>query len=170
MGGKTLVFLIIAFLLISGCSIGKTKPVVTDITGAAVQEPSTDTEEITEQNDTVEQNETAEQNETTIEEPEINETEEVPEGTHIITIKDLKLEPRELTIKKGDIVVWKHEDEWEEDEETKHYLAAHSNEFRTPILYNGDTFEHTFENEGIFTYIDVLYKERDYMRGKIIVE
>lgn len=157
-------------ILLSSCSTeDKTKPVISDITGAVVQGD----EQVEEGNETA-GNETVGNETITGESGEeinvtgkdINET----EGVHIIIIKDLKLDPQELTIKVEDTVVWKHEDEWEEDEETKHYLAAHSNEFRSPIFFYGQTFEHTFDNTGTFTYIDVMYKGRKLMRGTIIVE
>lgn len=179
MGMKTLIFLVIA-VLISACSAEeKTRPIVTDITASVVgniQEVNESEEEIGE-NETIpeevegeiEENKTRVVGEET-EEIEEEEKEELPAGAQVITIKELRLEPQELTIEKGDTVVWKHEDKWEKNEETKHYLAAHSNEFRSPILYYGSTFEHTFNKTGTFTYIDVMYKERSYMRGKIIVE
>jgi len=167
MGVKHLLFLAIVILLISACSIGKTKPVVTDITGAAVQEPTEETQETTEPQ-TNETEEEQELNET--EEQEETVEEEIPPGTHIITIKDLKLDPQELTIKQGETVIWKHEDTYETDESTRHYIAAHSNEFRSPLLFYGNTFQHTFNNTGTFTYIDIIYKDRKAMRGTIIVE
>jgi len=174
MGLKYLIFLVIVLLLISGCATNKTQPAVTDITGAVtgdVQEGENVSKGGVE-NETVPDEVEKEENEETKEE-ESEETEveeELPPGTHLVTIKKLKLEPQELTIKKGNTVIWEHQDEWEEDDETRHYLAAHSNEFRTPILYKGDKFEHTFNETGTFTYIDVLYKGRGQMRGKIIVE
>lgn len=177
MGVKTLIILVALVILISACSTEeKTIPVVTDITAEVVREVQE--EGINDSEGEIKENETIEIEEIT--EEEINESEEekeeetsppiLPPGTHVITIEDLKLNPRELTIKKGDTVIWNHKDKWEKDDETKHYLAAHTNEFRTPILYYGDTFEHTFNKTGTFTYIDVIYKERDFMRGKIIVE
>jgi len=170
MGVKALIFLVALMVLISACSMEKTKPVVTtpgeedsfpDITGKVVEDVTDEDEEVDEE--PVEEEEEVEADYTEAEE-------ELPPGTHNIIIKDLKLEPRELTIKKGDIVVWKHEDTWEKDESTRHYLAAHTNEFRSPILFYEDTFEHTFENTGTFTYIDILYKDRGLLRGKIVVE
>lgn len=94
---------------------------------------------------------------------------EEPTNQFTILIKDLKLIPQELTVKKGDTVTWKHQDKGDGDD-TRHYLAAHSNEFRTPILCYGDTFSHTFNTVGTFTYVDIVYKEKDDLRGEIIVE
>lgn len=166
MGVKYLIYLVMVMVLVSGCSIGeKTKPVVTDITGAAVEEVQKEPVVVVEGkvvNKTIQ--------EKTKEEGKVEEGgEELPQR-YIVVIKDLRLEPQELTIKRGDTVVWDNQDDWEGDEETKHYLAAHSNEFRSPVLYKGDMFEHTFNKTGVFTYIDVLYKDRDYMRGEIVVE
>ncbi len=173
MGAKGLIFLIAVMVLISACSADKTKPVVTDITGAAVGAEESQVEGGEEINETLSEDVEAEINESQGEGEgtEINETEEeLLPGTHIVTIKGLKLDPRELTIKKGETVIWEHEDEWEEEGSTRHYLAAHSNEFRTPVMYYGDTFEHMFNETGIFTYIDVMYKGRDAMSGEIVVE
>ena len=173
---KWLIPFIIVMLFISGCSIGnKTKAVITDVgeepteevTGAVVEqglEDETVGEDETLEGDTEEETEPSETEEETEEETE----QELPPGHHIITIKELRLDPKELTIQKGDTVIWKHEDTW--DDTTKHYLAAHTNEFRSPIFYYGEEFNHTFNEAGTFTYFDIMYKERDLMRGKIIVE
>lgn len=162
---KTLVFLIAVMVLITACSTQyKTIPIVGDVVGNLGQEETVSLEEIDE-------NETRSEEDINETEEDINETEEeTPISANIITIKDLKLEPQEITIKKGDTVVWKHVDEWENDGVTRHYIAAHNNEFRSPVFYYGDTFKHTFNKTGTFTYIDILYKGRSQMKGKIIVE
>ncbi len=182
---KWLILFVIVILFISGCSVGdKTKAVVTDAgEETQEQEPSEEDKQVKDEKETVdvteqeseeesklpeEENETGEDGETELNESQEEEqTEESPPGTHTITIKDLKLDPQELTIKKGDTVVWKHEDKWEDN--TQHYLAAHSNEFRSPLFYYGEEFEHTFDEAGTFTYFDVMYKERNTIRGTIIV-
>ncbi len=171
MGVKPLIFLIIV-VLISACSINKTKPVVTDATGGVVKEIVPEDEEIAEEIEEKEAElgeEEEEEAEIEEEEQEAEEIEEVlPPGTHLVIIKDMKLEPLELTIKKGEAVLWKHEDEFQDV--TRHYLAAHNGEFRSPILFYGDRFNHTFDKEGAFTYFDIIYKETNLLRGKIIVE
>ncbi|MBW2974115.1 hypothetical protein KY366_00195, partial [Candidatus Woesearchaeota archaeon] len=65
---KVLVFLAIMMIILSSCSTGKTKPVVTDITGGAVKEQVDIGEEVIEGSETG----TAEKNETTP--TEANET------------------------------------------------------------------------------------------------
>lgn len=173
MGVKYLIFLIIVMVLISACSTEKTKPIVTDIEQETKEEPiKVEEKETPEENETIEE-EIIEEKKESKEEVELEEGEEekiLPPGTHMVTIKDLKLDPQELTIKKGDTIIWKHEDEWEKEGATRHLLYQHFNVFRSPLLYYGDTFNHTFTEEGTFTYQDAMYKEKDNMRGKIIVE
>lgn len=172
MGVKYLIFLIAVMFFISSCSLGdKTRPVVTDvggevskeespIVGNVIKEPAENKTEVVS---------VGEEDKTEEIKAEEEAEEKMPPGTHIITIKDLRLNPQELTIKKGDTIVWKHEDTWEQNGETRHLLYQHFGEFRTPPLYYGDTFNHTFNKTGTYTYNDAIYKDRDYMRGKIIV-
>ena len=112
MGMKTLIILVALVILISSCSTEeKTKPIVTDITAQFVRE----VQEVNESEEEIRANETKE-----IE--EINKSEEEKPlpirkpGTHVITIEELRLNPQELTIKKGDTVIWNHKDKWEEEE------------------------------------------------------
>ncbi len=166
MGVKYLIFLVVVMVLISGCYKGdKTIPIVSDVVKEAQKQEPFSKEE-GEEKETVEE-ETKEEPKEEFKEEETEK--ELPPRTHTVTIKDLKLNPQELTIKRGDTVVWKHEDTWEEDTDTKHLLYQHFGEFRSPILYYGDIFNHTFAVEGIFTYQDAMYKEKNNMRGKIIV-
>jgi len=173
MGGKTIIFLIAVMVLISACT-DKTIPVVTDISGGAVVVDSQVIVGDEVENETVPVETEGLINESEWQEEEIEESQQqeviLPLGVHVVIIKDLKLDPQELTINQGDTVVWKHEDTYEKEEETRHYIAAHSNEFRSPIFYYGQTFNHTFNKIGTFTYIDIIYKERNNLRGTIIVE
>ncbi|MBU0627708.1 MAG: hypothetical protein KKC75_00840 [Nanoarchaeota archaeon] len=171
MGVKILLILVL-IVLITGCS-EKTKPVVTDLGEEAVA-----------QENHVQQNDVSTEavpepivqiNDTVIVDDEINVSEQINEsdsgpGEHIIVINDLKYDQQTLTISQGDTVMWKNQDTWSNDGETKHYIAAHSNEFRSSVMPYGGTFSHTFNNTGTFTYIDVIYKDRASMRGTIIVE
>jgi plastocyanin len=179
MGVKSLVFIIVILFLFSGCA-DKTQPIISDISGVSDSSDSESLDDIS--GDVVKDINDVEyvgddSDETDVDDDaELNDNEdnpddvEVDDGVHTVLIKGLKLNPKELEIKKGDTVIWEHNDDWESDGPTKHYFAAHSNEFRTPILYKGDTFEHTFEEEGTYTYLDIIYKDRGNLYGKIIVE
>jgi len=179
---KVLILAIVLVILVSGCYTGpKTKAVVTDITGEAVKEkepPKVQENIIKEEieNQTAENIETEEEKE---EQPSENETEEqIKEETEKktelktwnVNIEDLKLNPKELTIGKGDIVVWSHKTtQWGDEEIIKVQLVTHIPEFRSPLLTTGDSFSHTFNKTGTFTYIDLFHKDREQMRGTVIV-
>ncbi|HZX44293.1 MAG TPA: hypothetical protein VFF28_01280 [Candidatus Nanoarchaeia archaeon] len=159
---KKFIVLTIILLIIYGCSTDKTIPVVSK---PSVQQDSPGTKlPIIEESDAVKpvaSNPTAQK-------PAENKSAPKDTKTFTVTIQELKLSPQDLTINKGDTVIWKHEDRWETD--TKHYLTAHSNEFRSPVMKYGETFSHTFNTPGIYTYIDPIHKDRDLLYGKIIVE
>ncbi len=179
MRGHFVLLVLIVFLL-SSCS-DKTTPVVTDVSGGAVVEPPkeeveeveedpAETEESGAEEETAGDAESAVEEESDEEVEEETGSEEVQEGVYTITIQDLKLSNKELTVKKGETVIWEHNDAYETDGQTKHMVAAHTNEFRSGIMLKGDKFEHTFEDTGTFTYIDVFYKDKGDLRGTIIVE
>ncbi|MBI2139382.1 hypothetical protein HYU14_00540 [Candidatus Woesearchaeota archaeon] len=96
-----------------------------------------------------------------------------PEGsfngaTHNVVIKNFRLDPQEITIRKGDRVIWQNDDMWRE-EGIYHQFFAHNNRFRTPKFFSGESANLTFEEPGTYTYFDVIYKEREFLRGKITV-
>ena len=97
------------------------------------------------------------------------ESEESKGAFHTVIIKDFRLIPSEITIQAGDTVVWKNEDEWKPGGMV-HQLIGHLSEFKTEKFYKGQSVEQTFNKPGVFVYFDVLYKERDLMEGKIMVE
>jgi len=61
-----------------------------------------------------------------------------------VNIKDYKFDPETIEIKKGDKVIWKNED-----------AVIHTVTFDTfdsGSMKQGDTFEHTFDTAGSFSY------------------
>jgi len=179
--GRWLVLLVLLVFLVSSCSTGKTIPVVSDVVAEGnvpddvweevnepVEEDVVENETEDEINETVDEESASANEESGEQETEVEE--ELADNMHKIIIQDLKLLPKEIIIKKGDTVIWENKDQYETEGQTKHLVAAHDNEFRSGILVFGDKFEHTFNNEGTFTYIDVFYKDRNDLRGKIIVE
>ncbi|MEA2036524.1 MAG: hypothetical protein U9O94_03385 [Nanoarchaeota archaeon] len=171
MGVKCLLPLIL-IVFISGCAEDKTQAIVSDIERPLDDIDSSSLDVIVIEDETAEDitEETSDggaTEEESIEEQPNLDVEETPSEKNIIIIKDLKLEPQELTIKKGEKVTWKHQDEWSTN--TKHLLNSHSNEFRSPVMLYGDEFTCKFENNGTFTYIDIMQKGRIYLRGTITV-
>lgn len=94
-----------------------------------------------------------------------NKTEETSASV-LVEIVNFKFIPREVEIRVGQTVVWKNLDEFKGDIRP-HMVVAHFGEFRSPKLLVNDTYYHTFENPGNFTYADAIFKMTP---GKIVVK
>tara|TARA_Y100000310_G_C20428695_1_gene690318 strand:+ start:279 stop:845 length:567 start_codon:yes stop_codon:yes gene_type:complete len=86
-----------------------------------------------------------------------------------IVIKDLSLVPRELTISKGDKVIWENQDE-RSGKGLDHFLVSHQDLFRSERFSKDESFSYVFNSSGTFTYFDVLYKKKTSMKGTIVVK
>jgi len=162
MDKKIVVLFLILGIMLSGCKITEEQteePIIEPVeteeqeTQEPVVEP--EQEEIEEPEEPVEE----ELNET-IETEEINAT-EPEEGVLKIEIDHLTLSQKDVTIEKGTTVVW------ENKESNKHKLTIYGL-VQSPILYQGDSFEYTFEDEGKYTYICAIFKKQ--IRGTVTVE
>ncbi|MFH1642369.1 MAG: hypothetical protein ABIC04_05735 [Nanoarchaeota archaeon] len=88
-----------------------------------------------------------------------------------IDIKNFKFMPYELNITPNTTVVWVNND-WTGSYGRLHILAAHYNRFRSPRLGLNHTFNHTFTQKGVYTYINPLYRSvagGAFMKGIINV-
>jgi plastocyanin len=63
-----------------------------------------------------------------------------------VTIKGMKFTPQTLQIQVGDTVRWTNSDDRD------HTVTAADKSFKSGNLRSGDTFDHTFEGAGKFTY------------------
>ena len=88
------------------------------------------------------------------------------EAQNVIIVKNLYFIPSELTIKKGETVVWIHEDNYKGYDNLKHKISI-DNAGSNPIMKYGDTYQYTFNKPGTFVFVDPIYEST---RGKIIVE
>jgi len=141
-------FVLLTILLVIGCA--------------------TETPEVTEEETIEETTEVVEETETV--EEEIIEEEVTVEGEQVILIKGPKaIEPSELTVSVGTIVVWKNEDYLDKDAGTgrAHTLAEWSGYFRSERLEPGDVFSFTFNEPGTYEYRSITTPGA---RGTIIVE
>jgi plastocyanin len=86
---------------------------------------------------------------------------EKPAG-HEVSIRNLRFEPAELSIKAGETVKWTN------DDDRDHTVVSRDKEskFKSPILHQGDTWQMTFDKAGKFPYGCRLHPR---MRGTIIV-
>ncbi|WP_292487568.1 plastocyanin/azurin family copper-binding protein [Methanohalobium sp.] len=93
-----------------------------------------------------------------------NETEQTDEGETVeIEIEDFEFKPNEVTISPGDTVKWANL-----DSATHNARQTIDNpEFYSPNLQQGDSFNHTFDEEGTYDYICTIHP---YMEGTVTVE
>lgn len=85
----------------------------------------------------------------------------------VINIENLEFKPETLTIKKGETVTWVHKDKYLDN--MKHMVRIYPGGDASPIMFYDDFFSHTFDEEGEYTIIDVIYTKKN-VKGKIIVE
>lgn len=76
-----------------------------------------------------------------------------------VSIKDLKFQPAQATIKKGDTVTWTNMDPVTHD--------VKFNDSKSPDLKKGDTYTKTFNETGTFDYLCEIHPN---MKGKVIVQ
>ena len=90
-------------------------------------------------------------------------------GVTEIEIQDLKFNPSEVTIKKGDTVRWVNKDQTAHTSTAKGW-KSHPDD---PLIWNsepenpGETYEWTFDAAGEFEYSCLIHP---YMNAKVIVE
>jgi len=83
-------------------------------------------------------------------------------GTYNVEIQNFAFNPSEITIKKGETVIWTNKDS------TSHTVKSDSgNEISSGSLSNGQTYSHTFNQVGTFDYHCSIHTS---MKAKIIVE
>jgi plastocyanin len=81
-----------------------------------------------------------------------------------VNINGFKFEPKELKVKQGTTVQWVNHG-------TRHSVDADDGSFKSDILKEGDTFEHTFDKPGTYRYYCRFHGEKGGkdMAGKIVV-
>jgi plastocyanin len=83
-------------------------------------------------------------------------------GSAEVSMKDIKFNPSEVTVKAGDTVTWTN------DDGVGHDVTGDSFKSGDPgALENGDTFEHTFDKAGSFDYVCTVHPG---MKGTVKVE
>ena len=79
---------------------------------------------------------------------------------HVVHVKDFAFHPASLTVSVGDRVTFQN------DDDEAHTVTATDKSFDSAGLDNGQTWAHTFDKPGTYTYLCALHP---YMKGKIIV-
>ena len=80
---------------------------------------------------------------------------------HKVSIENIKYEPKELRVKKGETVVWTNADDRD------HTVTADDGSFASKKMSGRDTYEHKFTKAGKFKY-HCDYHPR--MKAVVIVE
>ena len=78
----------------------------------------------------------------------------------VVHVKDFAFKPASLTITVGERVTFQN------DDDEAHTVTATDKSFDSAGLDSGQTWTHTFEKPGTYTYFCALHP---YMKGKIIV-
>ena len=92
------------------------------------------------------------------EKPE-NQTQPKESNEITIEIKNFQFIPREVNITVGTTIVWKNLDVFMGDVRP-HMVAANFNEFRSERLLINDTYYHTFDKIGKYTYRDAIFSTK----------
>ena len=88
-------------------------------------------------------------------------TKKSPTKSHTVRMKDKKYAPDSLTIKVGETVVWKNDDDHD------HTVISDDKSFKSGNINPDDSFEYKFAKAGTFKY-SCKYHPR--MKGTITVE
>ena len=80
---------------------------------------------------------------------------------HIVHVKDFAFQPATLTISAGERVTFQN------DDDEAHTVTATDKSFDSAGLDSGQSWTHTFDKPGIYTYFCALHP---YMKGKIVVK
>ena len=81
--------------------------------------------------------------------------------TVVVTIRNFKFVRDKITVKAGDVVVWRNFDAVE------HTVQAEAGDFESPLVEPRRTFSHSFTTPGKFTY---YCKPHPFMKAEIRVE
>ena len=92
--------------------------------------------------------------------PAIHSIAASPSGTVQLDIAKFAFAPKEITVAPGTKIVWTNHDE------TPHTVSSNDKSFASKGLDTDDTFEHTFDKEGDFSYICTVHP---FMTGVVHV-
>lgn len=88
-------------------------------------------------------------------------TSTTPEATSSVSIENYAFTPANITVKKGTKVTWTNKDSVQHD-----VMSDSGNELAGPLLAKGETYSHTFDTVGTFSY---HCSPHPYMKGTVTV-
>lgn len=84
-----------------------------------------------------------------------------PPGKNTVILRDIAFKPDKLTVKRGDTVTWRFEDQG-----IAHDVVAEDDSFKSDVKDAG-TFRHTFDAVGSHPYLCSLHPTQ--MKGTVVV-
>ena len=84
------------------------------------------------------------------------ESEAQADGTTTVEMKDIAFEPKAITVKVGDKIVWRNKDSIDHD-----VVAEKGASFKSETFGAGGTFEYTTEKAGEIDYVCTLHPGMD---------
>jgi LPXTG-motif cell wall-anchored protein len=76
-------------------------------------------------------------------------------ATRTVVMRNIKFNPRNITIDPGDTVRWENEDS------EKHNAIGENGKFETPVIGKGESSQHTFNSAGRIKYFCSLHANMD---------
>jgi parallel beta-helix repeat protein len=86
----------------------------------------------------------------------------------VVHIRGMRFEPREVTVKRGQTVVWVNEDNVVHTVTSGAGTLPSHAPLSSPFLTRGQTFRHTFGAEGEFEYLCLPHLDQATMRGALV--
>jgi len=83
-----------------------------------------------------------------------------PVATDMVSIKNFTFVPMAITVTAGTTVTWTNQDS------ATHTVTAEDKSFDSGNLAQGQTFRHTFDKPGTYSYICMIHQ---FMHGTVIV-
>jgi plastocyanin len=94
-------------------------------------------------------------------------------GSATVTIKDFAFAPQTLTVPVGATVTWTNNDSAAHTVTSADNMttdAATTDLFDSGLMGNGDTFTHTFDAAGTFSYLCMPHRTMASMHAEVVVE
>ena len=83
-------------------------------------------------------------------------------GSAEVSMKDIKFDPSEVTVKAGDTVTWTNDDSVAHDVTGDSFKSGDAG-----AMQGGDTFEHKFDKAGTYDYVCTVHPG---MKGSVLVQ
>jgi plastocyanin len=153
MDKKIFALILITALFLSGCA---ETPSLEEENIQDEEDIQEETQQTTEQDETIVEDEEIEEIDEVEDEEELQETEDSETAEKILTIEinNAAFSQKYATIETGTTVVWVNKEKY--PHQINHISPNYS--FRSPRLLQGDSFNHTFNETGEYSYFCLIFE------------